>query len=244
MSLKVAVFLVAIVQAVLVSSAEETDLNIEARADFITEKVTELIEKLKKQMKDGIPEANIPPLDPLVIPGLDLGPLKIGHIAKLNKAKFENAVVNGLPNFSIEHIKTSIFAMNVNITLHFPLLSIEGLYEIDGMFVSILPVFGKGPFHVYVKDVLAGGNAKLAASDGKMSLKTLQLHASIGHVDIELEGLMGGGDLGKEMNGLIQKSGNLLVRNLAPKLATIFSEFARTKLNNALKNMDIGGIIG
>lgn len=224
--------------------ARLTPYQVKQRSNFIEEKIKELVENLKGQMKDGAPEMGIPPLDPLSLGNHSLGPLNLGSAGTIDVADFKALKVYGLPDFEMSGIKMNLFSLTLFLNLTFSHVRAEGRYALDGNLLGFVPIYGNGPFHVEASDVLISSKSKLKVGNGKLSLQTLDLSLEVGHVHIHFEELLGGGDLGDELNGILQSTGQVLIKQFGPTIGNFFSEFARTKLNDALQHIDFGNIIG
>uniref|UniRef100_T1ISX3 Lipid-binding serum glycoprotein N-terminal domain-containing protein n=1 Tax=Strigamia maritima TaxID=126957 RepID=T1ISX3_STRMM len=210
----------------------------------IEKKIIAEVEKFKAQMKDGLPEANIPPMEPLNVPNQDLGPLKLGGLVTFTIAKIKNCQVVGLSDFTIDHIKLNIMMMKVNINMTFSHVNVKGQYDIDGKAVGIIPIYGRGPFEASIHKTRVSANAVLGTKDKKMQIESLVLHADVDDVTLNLEGLLGGGSLGNEINGMLQQVASKLARNMAPKIAAQMSDFAMQSMNEVMYKMDLSNIFG
>merc|ERR1712168_1480152 len=58
----------------------------------------EIVVNMGSKYKAGVPELNLPALDPLVMPGIELN---LGN----SKVKFEDIVANGLSRFTVNSVK-------------------------------------------------------------------------------------------------------------------------------------------
>ncbi|KAF7386007.1 hypothetical protein HZH66_011849 [Vespula vulgaris] len=100
--------------------------------------ITESVEYLKPYLQKGVPEYNIPSLEPLLLKQL-IASEKSG--LRINA---KNVEAYGASDFTITNLKVNldelIFAMEIKL----PHLHVKGTYEINGK-ILLLPIEGSGP---------------------------------------------------------------------------------------------------
>lgn len=96
------------------------------------------IVSLRPKLQDGIPELEIPSLEPLFIPEIVIDQIDGVQI----HATFKNLTVAGLSKFRLRSFKTDKNAEKLLCKLWFPQLLIKGFYEIRGQLL-MMAVNGK-----------------------------------------------------------------------------------------------------
>ncbi|XP_075990709.1 uncharacterized protein LOC142986231 [Anticarsia gemmatalis] len=128
--------------------------------------VLDAIEAMRPQLKVGIPEVDIPPLDPFTVPTLKLD--RTAPNLRL-KATVKNGRAYGGENFKIEKFKLNLnnkYAAEIKMTL--PRLSVTADYDVRGSKILTLDISGKGKLagNFTGITVIAKGIAKPTAKDG------------------------------------------------------------------------------
>ncbi|XP_059049445.1 uncharacterized protein LOC131844548 [Achroia grisella] len=124
------------------------------------------IESMRPQLKNGIPEVNIPSIEPFVVPTLKLD----RNVPNLRiKATIRQAKAFGASNFKIEKLKINLnnkYAAEVKISI--PKLMVITEYDIQGSRLLTLDINGKGKLQGNFTGVtvIAKGAAKLIEKDG------------------------------------------------------------------------------
>ncbi|XP_075235678.1 protein takeout-like isoform X2 [Lycorma delicatula] len=86
-----------------------------------------VLENIRNQMETGVPDMDIPPLDPLSINEINLTENEKDFLFK-----FFNVKVKGLSDFIIEDLRADIDNLMVEVKFKAPLLNFEGEYQIRG----------------------------------------------------------------------------------------------------------------
>ncbi|CAK9833903.1 Putative beta-carotene-binding protein [Anthophora retusa] len=111
--------------------------------DCVVKSVTALHDKLR----DGIPELEIPPGEPLIINKVVLADMPNF------KALGSNIKLSGLTNYRINHLHVDLKKQQIDIDLTFPESRMEAIYNITARI--LVPIVGKGPISLTAKDVNA-----------------------------------------------------------------------------------------
>ncbi|XP_045761243.1 circadian clock-controlled protein daywake-like [Maniola jurtina] len=182
------------------------------------------IESLRPQLISGIPELNVPSLEPFYIPEIvavsgDLVPLK---------ASGKDVKVSGAGNFSIKSISVDLNTLTIRGRVRFPRLHLDGRYNLDTQ-ILILPLRGEGNLVAdAVKceaDILL--RSRLVMRDGKEYLEFTSLKVDIGIRDyrIRLEGLFNGNKaLGDATNEAIHQNRGEFLKTMLPYLEKTVSK--------------------
>lgn len=90
----------------------------------------------------GIPDLDLPPIEPLIIPELGM---ENGQGAVRIKALFSNITVIGAGNYTISKTRIDIQTYRLDLHLAFPKIELEGRYEVVGN-VLLFPIQSHGEF--------------------------------------------------------------------------------------------------
>ncbi|XP_046746803.1 circadian clock-controlled protein daywake-like [Diprion similis] len=192
------------------------------------------VNELKPKMIQGIPELEVPPIEPL----------ELGHI-NLNlgpgiKVEGRNIQLSGLKDFQIRklsvNIKDDVFYMEIDV----PKLLARGTYDIDTKIGSIA-LKGTGPLSLVGETVT--GHITLHGKKIPKNNKTLyyfasmQLKLSIADYDLKLEGI-GGGDktLGEVTNKVLKDEKASILESVLPAIEEALSQYLLKSANNVCKH--------
>ncbi|XP_017780271.1 PREDICTED: uncharacterized protein LOC108565359 [Nicrophorus vespilloides] len=181
----------------------------------LAECIKNSVHSLKGVLATGIPELDVPPLEPLELDEIKLR--SNGLSANITQLK-----VWGASNFEIKDLRANIPKNRFAFIVTLPKLNFAGRYEIDAKFV-ILNLLGEGPvsgnFTDYAFSAVLKGNR--IQHDGQEFLKFdgMDLNITIGHSYIVLENLFNGNAaLGKAANDAINDSNDILLNEIRPPL--------------------------
>ncbi|XP_031842194.1 circadian clock-controlled protein daywake [Nomia melanderi] len=191
------------------------------------------VENVKPYLIAGLPEYNIPSLEPLLLNELVAAP---GNTIKL---KLRNLIVHGASNFTVTKIKANIDTLRFVVELDFPDLSLHGDYDIDGK-VILLRIQGSGPMNGNFTD--CKGQIKLQAAttkgnDGQTYVKIVDFKTKIyvGRGELRLDNLFGGDRaLGDAINGVINSNFDAFIKELEPSLESAISDTFQKIANSIL----------
>ncbi|XP_058803118.1 circadian clock-controlled protein daywake [Phymastichus coffea] len=181
------------------------------------------VEDLRPQLMSGVPEYNIPSLEPLLLKELvaaeGTGGLKI-------TARDVSAF--GASNFIVQKLRIDLNTLRFALDILLPHLYIEGLYEIDGR-VLLLPIRGNGPMTGNFTD--ATGSVKIQANlfkDAKgeehVGLSEFRMRINIRKGSLKLDNLFGGDPtLGTVINNAINSNFDAFIKELQPLIEKALS---------------------
>ncbi|XP_043462755.1 circadian clock-controlled protein daywake-like [Leptopilina heterotoma] len=195
--------------------------------------VKKSVEALLPYMKTGVPEYNIPSLEPLFLKELSASQgtgLKIAA---------KNVKVFGASGFKIKKLKVDTNEFRIGVDLELPRLQIEGQYNINGR-ILLLPIHGVGPMRVNVTDVGAVVRIKTnlytnpTTGLDHIRISEFRLKVSISKGNIELDNLFGGDPmLGEVVNNAINNNFESFIRELQPLIEKALSE-ALLEISNSI----------
>lgn len=94
---------------------------------------------LRPHLSQGIPEINVPSLDPLLVPEFS-----IAQESGINvQASFKNITIDGATNFRLRSVRTDTQSDKFRMKIWFPELIMKGEYDIQGMML-MMPIRGNG----------------------------------------------------------------------------------------------------
>ncbi|KAI5713682.1 hypothetical protein M8J76_003476 [Diaphorina citri] len=150
------------------------------------------IEALRSKLAEGIPELDVPAIEPLIIPTIRL---KRGTQAAQLDANMTGIAVYGCSSFRIDELRTDLVNNVFNFKLTLPKLRFSGKYSLN-MNVLFLRVNGKGDmfgnFTDYKPTVQMRGFK--VQKDGQTYLKMgkMTIKIKIGSAEIRLTNLFNG----------------------------------------------------
>ncbi|RZF37246.1 hypothetical protein LSTR_LSTR006572 [Laodelphax striatellus] len=165
------------------------------------------IEDLRPKLKNGIPELEIPALEPLILPEVVVSP---GGSTDL---------------------KNLVFKLVVAI----PYLHFEGKYDVNASVLGV-PIQGKGPMRANATDVTADlvlkGKASKRGGNNYIDFYNIELGIDLGNYDIKLENLFNGDKaLGDAVNIAINENKQEFMKSLKPVAERVAAEMVLTIAN-------------
>lgn len=179
------------------------------------------VEELRQHLVRGIPEFNVPSLEPLIIPEIRVGESTGIRIRARNVKAF------GCSDFKINRLRVDLDHNDIEMAITLPKLFILGDYTVDGR-VFLLPVRGAGQLSGNMTDCKGDVHLKGTVSkrDGVDYLKydTLQVRIAIGRGSLHLDNLFGGQQtLGEIVNSAINSNFKAFFNELKPSVERALS---------------------
>jgi len=110
--------------------------------------LTNLLNTMRPKLAEGIPEAGIPPIDPLFLSEIVISRGGKGQM----KAIGHNATIYGGGNYRIDYLRANLERLEFNIGMYFPWIRYDALYDVNANLFS-MPIKGKGPVRGNVSEV-------------------------------------------------------------------------------------------
>ncbi|KAK2723163.1 uncharacterized protein LOC136033967 [Artemia franciscana] len=192
-------------------------------------------------------------LDPLAIFNMTIPtiPLPGGYL----DAKIAFTEVKGMSNCRADNVEVDIQAaggfipveyngtMDMNFSL--PILQVSGSYWTNGVLLSVLPIYGEGAYTIDIIDASFGGGGGITVNvvTGKLQMNWLNLRLSFSQLVTNFEGLLGGGDLGSEINEMISSLATSIINSIIPLITTPLSDAIVNFLNKAFEGINIWDIV-
>jgi hypothetical protein len=203
-----------------------------------------ILADLKPKLAAGIPEIQLPPLDPLLLEKLDF---KSGKGAVVIKAEFTDVKIKGLSNFTKAEFIMDRTKRVMNFEMLIPRVRIDGTYNLGGN-ILVFPIGGTGPYWFDIAKVQVRGQLELKLvkkSDSNMMVVTvdkIHLDLEIGDIQIQLLNLFNGNQvLGPVINNVLNENGQELFQEIKPGVVTQISGIVSSIANAVLANLSFLG---
>lgn len=175
---------------------------------------------LKPYLKGGIPALDVPPLDPLFVPFVNIS--QAGGV-QIN-ASFENITINGADRFRLRSVRVDTSTDKIRMKIWFPSLELRAIYELRGQLL-MMPIHGRGGCYGNFSDIDGELRMKLSRFDkkGKQHFKVefIQIDFTIGGATVDLDNLFNGDPtLSQTMNQFINENWRLVTAEIRPTLET------------------------
>ncbi|KAG8221914.1 hypothetical protein J437_LFUL002473 [Ladona fulva] len=189
------------------------------------------VQHLRPKLLHGIPELDVPALEPLRIPMIKFssGPKAAKFDAELSKM-----TVSGPGSFIVTDLRADLDNNVFDFKLLLPRLHFEGEYKVD-VNILLLPIRGTGKiygnFSEYRADVHMPGKRIKRGNDEFLRLDKMQLKISIGKSKLQLSNLFDGDEiLGAATNRILNDNSKVFLEEINPvledTLATLFTDIA------------------
>jgi len=199
--------------------------------------VRAILENLRENMPVGLPDLNIPVLDPLRIGDIDIN----HHDSKVElNLKIGGLTINKLSKFEVRELTSDMGSMKFNIVIGFPDLDASADYNLKGKVFKLLPLYGTGPANFVAHDLLIKTTATIEInSDFRLQLTSFSHDISFSRIDLNLGNFLGGGALGETVNQLLSLFGPKLFDSNKGKFENALNDIIIKEVNGQLKNFDI-----
>lgn len=208
----------------------------DARLNTYLKKV---LDPLKEQMKNGIPQFGLPVLEPLNLGNIS----KSFNNDKVNSSLFiENLIISGLSNFTLYKLDAHLRNLTIVIRVVFhKIMANSDRYILSGMAAKIFPLIGDGRMSIQANDVEVTISLTFSfPSSGNARIEDVDLDVDFRHVSVYFENLFGGGSLGDVVNAYLSTSGKKLYQTFKPKILSQATEFIKERGNEALSKFNLG----
>ncbi|XP_075236227.1 juvenile hormone binding protein 1 [Lycorma delicatula] len=203
----------------------------------LTECAVQALHHIRPYLKQGIPEIEMPPVEPFRIDSLSLA-LTTGPNGY--KITLRDVDIYGASNYTISKLKLSKNGSPFEAKVKFQKMSIDAKYTSSGVLI-ILPASGNGTFHADFSDVTA--NVRFSTTSIKKNGKTyynverLDLDLIIKEANMVVKKIFNNNKVLIEATNLfLRENGDEVLKVMMPqlrtKLAAVFKKVANTLLNH------------
>lgn len=183
------------------------------------------INYLRPYLKMGVPEYNIPSLEPLKLKKLSLS------LTKSLRILLTDVSVEGASNFEINEVKIDLNNLldNILVNVDLPNIVVDANYEVDGK-VLLLPIRGSGPMHGNFTNSKGACTIRVERyfdENGveKARIRDFNIKISVGKGTLRLENLFNGEQvLGDVINSAINNNFKSFLRELSPLIEVALSD--------------------
>jgi len=170
--------------------------------------------EIKPILPKGIPELNVPPLEPLSIENIQFS--EQGTVVQVT-ATFSKVLVKGASNHEVKSLVTDLPNKSVTISIFFPALYITGQYDINGT-ILYLPVQGKGPFTLNLTNIDSTAVGHMIKVGNKAKIDRLDVEFKIQGINVGLEGLLGDDTVGEAVRNMLNDNSQQILDDVKPKV--------------------------
>lgn len=202
----------------------------------LTECMKQSIETLRPYLARGIPELDIPAIEPIILGDLIVAESVPGQGISITAKDIK---AYGPGNFRLKKLNVVEYGKVYTFELELPHLYVEGRYVVDGR-ILLLPVKGAGKFTGNFTqgfgNVRIKGDRKVINGTNHLSLAKLDIKIKVGDGKIKLENLFGGDRvLGEIINQTINQNFALLSHELIPLIEKALQRIFKRTGNKILE---------
>jgi len=209
----------------------------------ISSQIAEAIEESKKQMPCGFPEIGVPPLAPL---RFQQKRLRLGGDSLLIDGQFMNFRLDGLDEFDIDEFKVNAVLSTVRFNFMWPLIKVKTDYDATlGLLSMINPNRAGGARMTFVNSTIWGLiKYRLSPLSQKISIRSVEIRASVDNIISEIENLSSIKFLNKKMNQAIEEWLMIAVNENTENMAKFTDRVITPILNNQIGDLTLGDLLG
>jgi len=189
--------------------------------------------EIKPALKNGLPELNVPQLDPMTIPNLQFS--EVGSVVQ-GTATFSNVKVLGIGDYVPKFVTVDRLNKIVKVALTIPVMSVTGNYDIDGS-VFLLPVKGSGPFSMNLTGVDGLATSHMTLKGTGVRASKIDVDFNIQKINVHLFGLLGGDTVGDAVNNMLNDNSKSILEDVKPRVSQKLNEAITAVLGDAFVDM-------
>ncbi|XP_075236822.1 protein takeout-like [Lycorma delicatula] len=200
----------------------------------VEECILNSVEQLRPRLVNGIPELDVPALEPLTLPEVVVS--RGGNF----RAVGTNVIVRGASNFKVTKLKVDLKKNIFYIGIEIPHLTFDAQYDVNAR-ILVVPVKGKGPIKANATDVV--GDVVLKARKVKregetyIEFKSIDIDLKIENYSVRLENLFNGDKaLGDAVNVALNENKKDFMKALKPIVEKVVGEIVLDIANKITKN--------
>ncbi|RZC39113.1 takeout, partial [Asbolus verrucosus] len=215
-------------------------IHICKRSDpHVSKCVRDSVEVLRPRLKSGIPEIDVPSLEPL---HLDEITIFRGEPSSNLKAFLKNVEVHGAGDFQITKLKLNVDKNTYRVGVKFPKLVLDGEYDIDARLL-VVPIKGTGKFAANITDVEGQGvlTAQVVPRNGhrEIDFTSFDFAIKIGDYNIHLDNLFNGDEiLSRAAIEVLHDNKQELIQAALPFIQSKTSEILLEAANRITDDLD------
>ncbi|XP_015523619.1 protein takeout-like [Neodiprion virginianus] len=189
---------------------------------------------LRPYLIRGLPELELPPIEPLTIPELGM---QNGQGAVRVSALFKNINAIGPGNFTVSKARADIPNLRIDFHITIPKIELRGRYEVAGN-VLLFPIQSQGDFWAVFSEVAAiaqvQGIEEIREGVRYMRISHLMIDFSLGRARFRIvDELNGNNVIGQAMNQFLNENAKEIIEEMRPAASTSIATHFRGFLNKA-----------
>ncbi|XP_026826194.1 circadian clock-controlled protein [Ooceraea biroi] len=193
----------------------------------------ESVRTLQPYLKTGVPDYNVPSLEPLKLKKLTFTPTNSLRLQASDIDVF--GASNYIPHKARADTEKLLYAIDIEL----PNIIVEGKYEMNGR-VLLLPIHGSGGLHGNFSNCIGAvrvlGEKYTEEGVEKIRIKDFNLKISVGHGTLKLDNLFGGEQvLGDVVNNAINNNFDLFMKELLPLVEKALSKAFQNIADNIVQ---------
>lgn len=209
----------------------------------VEDRLSELLEEFRTFLVKGIPEFNIPILDPLHIDNIQFN---IQQESGDFNGSASDVTIRHISKFVLDGVRFSDigawkFRLDLNVTL--PFIRADGLYDVNALIGDTIHVFGDGKFWLNIYDIKLRISAIIKLEYTTLRLSDLGLNIKIAKLENYFANLMHDEKTGELYNRVISKMAPEALNILWPELKKPVEKQILTFINSALENASVANVV-
>ncbi|CAG9768269.1 unnamed protein product [Ceutorhynchus assimilis] len=152
----------------------------------VAECIKNSVEALRPRLIQGIPELDVPGLDPLKIKKIVIFD---GAQTPNLDASLSNVVAHGAGNFKITTLKLDVEKKTYRVGVKIPSLQMEGDYDIDAK-ILVTPIKSKGHFHANATDIDGQALIQGDVNNNRFKFQSIAFKIKIGDFNLDMDNLL------------------------------------------------------
>ncbi|KAK0082829.1 hypothetical protein PV325_009774 [Microctonus aethiopoides] len=180
--------------------------------------ISESVMHIRPYLVEGVPDYNIPSLEPLLLKELVASESQNGIRISGNNVK-----AYGASDFTVGRMMVDMDKLEFDFDIHLPHLYFVGEYEIDGK-VLLLPIRGNGQMYGNITGVIGSVIFKATSDPDDAGVRQFRiidfkLKVTVADGNLKLDNLFGGdGIIGDVINNAINSNFDTFIRELMPSV--------------------------
>ncbi|XP_051153396.1 uncharacterized protein LOC127276788 [Leptopilina boulardi] len=210
----------------------------------LNEKLIKLIEKFKDYLRKGNESFGLPVMDPFTIKHQEL-PMKSELFS--GEVKINNLQLLGLSNYNVVKADLKIVGLKLMLALHWPGLNlIINNYEIDGVALKFIDVYGKGSLKMNLNSLNFTTTVSVSTNKSNKTLFIKEMNSEVSLEDFQflIDGLFNDKDLSDMTNAIVSDLVPSIIKTYQKKLTSTINNLVITRANEILRTMTLKDILG